>query len=126
MHRFHFLRTVTAAALAPLAALSPAVAGDQEIDPSKFKRTFSDEFDGDQLDTTKWQAPEMPRQGSCRRVKSLVNLGSDEENAALNYLSPHTTRKGRYWETAPRELASLREKFHKPIVDDEPARNGTS
>ena len=54
------------------------------------------------------------------------NLGSDEENAALDYLSPHTTRDGRYWEIAPRELASLGKKFGKPVVDDEPARNGTS
>jgi hypothetical protein len=52
------------------------------------------------------------------------DLGSDAENAALDYLTPHTTRSGRYWETAPRELAALREKFRKPVVDDEPARNG--
>ena len=54
------------------------------------------------------------------------DLGSDEENAALDYLSPHTTRTGRHWETAPRELAGLREKFGKPVVDDEPARKGIS
>ena len=52
------------------------------------------------------------------------DLGSDAENAALDYLTPHTTRSGRYWETAPQELAALREKFRKPVVDDEPARNG--
>ena len=52
-------------------------------------------------------------------------LGSDEENHALDYLTPHTTRAGRYWEIAPQELASLRKKFGKPVVDDEPARNGT-
>ena len=52
------------------------------------------------------------------------DLGRDEENAALDYLTPHTTRSGRYWETAPQELAMLREKFLKPVVDDEPARNG--
>jgi hypothetical protein len=54
------------------------------------------------------------------------DLGSDEENAALDYLSPHTSRDGRYWEIAPKELGSLVEKFHKPVVDDEPARNGTA
>ena len=53
------------------------------------------------------------------------NLGSDDENAALDYLTPHTTRSGRYWEAAPLELAGLRKKFGKPVVDDEPARNGT-
>ncbi|WCJ57850.1 hypothetical protein NXS98_08895 [Fontisphaera persica] len=54
-------------------------------------------------------------------------LGSDEENAALDFLTPHTTRqgKGRHWEIAPREIASLLVKFKKPVVDDEPARNGT-
>ena len=52
------------------------------------------------------------------------DLGSDAENSDLDYLTPHTTRSGRYWETAPQELAVLREKFHKPVVDDEPARNG--
>jgi hypothetical protein len=52
------------------------------------------------------------------------DLGSDVENTALDYLTPHTTRSGRYWETAPRELAALQKKFGKPVVDDEPARNG--
>ena len=52
------------------------------------------------------------------------DFGKDAENSALDYLTPHTTRSGRYWETAPQELAALREKFHKPVVDDEPARNG--
>lgn len=54
-------------------------------------------------------------------------LGSDEENQALDYLTPHTTRQGkrRHWEVAPRELESLIKKFNKPVVDDEPARNGT-
>jgi hypothetical protein len=54
-------------------------------------------------------------------------LGGDEENRALDYLTPHTSRQnsGRHWEVAPRELESLLKKFQKPVVDDEPARNGT-
>ncbi|GEM_PF-6437286 len=50
-----------------LAVGSPlfVAAKEPEIDLDKFKLTFSDEFDGNQLDTKKWQAPEMPRQGSC-------------------------------------------------------------
>lgn len=54
-------------------------------------------------------------------------LGSDEENAALDFLTPHTSRqnRGRPWEIAPREIGGLLEKFNKPVVDDEPARNGT-
>lgn len=54
-------------------------------------------------------------------------LGPDELNQALDYLTPHTSRqnKKRHWEVAPRELESLLKKFQKPVVDDEPARNGT-
>jgi hypothetical protein len=55
------------------------------------------------------------------------DLGSDEENGALDFLTPHTTRQGegRHWEIAPRQLAGLLKKFNKPVVDDEPARTGT-
>ncbi|MEI6178754.1 MAG: hypothetical protein WCS43_17820, partial [Verrucomicrobiota bacterium] len=53
-------------------------------------------------------------------------FGSDDENRALDYLSPHSSRGGRHWEMAPRELGSLVQKFGKPVVDDEPARNGTA
>jgi hypothetical protein len=54
-------------------------------------------------------------------------LGSDAENNAFDYLTPHTSRqgKGRHWEQAAKELEGLKNKFHKPVVDDEPARNGT-
>ena len=53
-------------------------------------------------------------------------LGSPEENRALDYLSPHTTRDDdRHWEMAPMEIAYLLGKYKKPVVDDEPARRGT-
>lgn len=54
-------------------------------------------------------------------------LGNDEENTALDYLTPHTARQesGRHWEIAPQQLEGLLKKFQKPVVDDEPARNGT-
>lgn len=56
------------------------------------------------------------------------DLGRDEENRALDYLTPHTARQGsgRHWEIAPKQLAGLVQKFNKPVVDDEPARTGTS
>jgi hypothetical protein len=54
-------------------------------------------------------------------------LGSIEENNALDYLSPHTTRDDeRHWEVAAEEVSYLLKKFGKPVVDDEPARKGTS
>jgi hypothetical protein len=55
-------------------------------------------------------------------------LGSDPENAALDFLTPHTARQGKspHWNVAPRQLAGLLQKYQKPVVDDEPARNGTS
>jgi hypothetical protein len=55
-------------------------------------------------------------------------LGDPPQNLALDYLTPHTSRQnaGRHWEIAPRELSYLLARYKKPVVDDEPARNGTS
>lgn len=54
-------------------------------------------------------------------------LGDVEQNRALDYLTPHTTRNGAapHWKSAPAEIAYLLRVFRKPVVDDEPARNGT-
>jgi len=55
------------------------------------------------------------------------HLGSLEENRKLDYLSPHTTREDtRHWEIAAKEIEYLLNKYRKPVVDDEPARTGTS
>lgn len=56
------------------------------------------------------------------------NLGDPKQNNALDYLSPHTSRQnvGRHWEVGPREIEYLLHRYKKPVVDDEPARNGTS
>jgi hypothetical protein len=57
------------------------------------------------------------------------DLGKDEENRVLDYLTPHTSRQSksrRHWEVAAQEAESLLKKFNKPVVDDEPARTGTS
>ena len=57
------------------------------------------------------------------------DLGRDEENRVLDYLTPHTSRQSKerkHWEVAAQEIESLLKKFNKPVVDDEPARNGTS
>jgi hypothetical protein len=54
-------------------------------------------------------------------------LGDPAQNAAVDYLTPHTSRQnvGRTWEIAPAEIKYLLERWRKPVVDDEPARNGT-
>jgi hypothetical protein len=54
-------------------------------------------------------------------------LGDDEQNEAYDLLTPHTIRRSPdapFWEVAPAQIASLIERFGKPVVDDEPARNG--
>jgi hypothetical protein len=55
-------------------------------------------------------------------------LGDWRQNHALDFLTPHTSRQnaGRPWEIAPKEIAYLLARYRKPVVDDEPARNGTS
>lgn len=54
--------------------------------------------------------------------------GMRGENEALDFLSPHTSRQGagKTWEIAPKEIAYLLARYRKPVVDDEPARNGTA
>jgi hypothetical protein len=55
-------------------------------------------------------------------------LGDPTQNNALDFLTPHTSRQtaGRTWEIAPKEIAYLLARYRKPVVDDEPARNGTA
>lgn len=57
-----------------------------------------------------------------------VLIGMRGEMELLDFLSPHTSRQGagRTWEIAPKEIAYLSARFRKPVVDDEPARNGTA
>lgn len=54
-------------------------------------------------------------------------LGDQKQNGLLDYLTPHTTRQnaGKPWLHAPEEIRYLVARFHKPVVSDEPARNGT-
>jgi len=54
------------------------------------------------------------------------NLGDYEQNTALDYLSPHTSREtDSHWRLVPLEVAYLLARYKKPVVDNEPARNGT-
>jgi hypothetical protein len=54
------------------------------------------------------------------------NLGEETQNKALDLLTPHTIRRGsgRFWEVAPQQIAALLDMYHKPVIDDEPARTG--
>jgi hypothetical protein len=56
-----------------------------------------------------------------------VLIGMRGEMEALDFLTPHTSRQGsgRTWEIAPKEISYLLARYRKPVVDDEPARNGT-
>jgi hypothetical protein len=60
---------------------------------------------------------------------SITNsFGEDKNNKALDYLTPHTVRQSasdKHWEVAPLEIGYLLKRYRKPVVDDEPARNGT-
>jgi hypothetical protein len=55
-------------------------------------------------------------------------LGEPEQQRVLDYLSPHTSRQniGKSWIVAPAEIRYLLARYGKPVVDDEPARNGTA
>lgn len=55
-------------------------------------------------------------------------LGDRRQNEALDFLTPHTVRQyaGRHWEVAASEIEYLLKRYKKPVVDDEPARNGTA
>ncbi|MBL8220635.1 MAG: hypothetical protein JNL62_15495 [Bryobacterales bacterium] len=57
-----------------------------------------------------------------------VLLASPEETRLMDYFTPHTTRQrqGKPWEVGPAELEFLLKRYRKPVVDDEPARNGTA
>ena len=57
-----------------------------------------------------------------------VLAGPAEETALMDYLTPHTSRQnaGQPWEVAPAEIRYLIVRYGKPVVDDEPARNGTA
>ena len=59
---------------------------------------------------------------------SGVLTASPQETALMDYLTPHTSRQGagKPWVIAPAELRYLLARYRKPIVDDEPARNGTA
>lgn len=74
------------------------------------------------------------RRADPSRLVSNSSVGADgvfyhgrAESRALDFLTPHTARQvaGRHWSIAPAEVAYLLAAYEKPVIDDEPARNGT-
>ncbi len=68
-----------------------------------------------------------------RRVTSspgVANvLGSDEHNAAMDLLTPHTVRRSAerpFWEVAPEQVASLIARWNKPVIGGTAAGGGTT
>lgn len=57
-----------------------------------------------------------------------VLTASREETQVMDYLTPHTSRQdaGKPWEVGPAEIRYLIARYGRPVVDDEPARNGTA
>ncbi len=55
-------------------------------------------------------------------------LGDPSQNHLLDLLTPHTTRQsgGQPWRVAPEEIRMLLARYRKPVIDDEPARTGTT
>lgn len=63
----------------------------------------------------------------CNAPGNAGDLGDQAQNAVVDYLTPHTSRHGQpHWRTAPEEIRFLLARYQKPVVDDEPARNGTA
>ncbi|HBY58973.1 MAG TPA: hypothetical protein DEH78_04080 [Solibacterales bacterium] len=59
-------------------------------------------------------------------VAGVLTAGA-EETRLMDFLSPHTSRQGagKPWIVGPAEISYLLKRYRKPVVDDEPARNGT-
>jgi hypothetical protein len=57
--------------------------------------------------------------------KPFDHIGSEEHNKALDVLTPHTVRREfPFWYLAPAQVSWLLDTYKKPVIDDEPARNG--
>jgi hypothetical protein len=85
------------------------------------------EFSERVLDYIKIVRANDPARLVCNSAGNAGDLGDQAQNDAVDYLTPHTTRqRARHWEIVPQEIAYLLATYRKPVVDDEPARNGTA
>lgn len=53
-------------------------------------------------------------------------LGDEAQNTLMDVLTPHTNRQSPdgFWVVAPGQIELLLRRYQKPVIDDEPARNG--
>jgi hypothetical protein len=53
-------------------------------------------------------------------------LGDEQQNVLLDILTPHTVRTeaSNFWDVAADQIKFLLDTYHKPTIDDEPARCG--
>lgn len=53
-------------------------------------------------------------------------LGDEAQNTLMDVLTPHTNRQSPdgFWVIAPQQIELLIRQYKKPVIDDEPARNG--
>jgi beta-glucanase (GH16 family) len=58
----------------PLISAAPPAVKPRELDLAQFRLVWQDEFDGERLDTSRWQAPAVPRQGASRWDPSQVSV----------------------------------------------------
>ena len=63
---------------------------------------------------------------SIEHNKPFDHIGDEAHNKAMDVLTPHTVRREAFpfWYTAPAQIAWLVDTYKKPVIDDEPARNG--
>lgn len=112
--------------LAPAAADAAVAAVTRELMPfrSIFLQVWNEASDRvlEHLATIKCVDPQRLVTNSPGHASVL---GDEAQNEALDFLTPHTTRRPQPWDTAPRQIADLIARYRKPVVDDEPARNGT-
>ena len=63
---------------------------------------------------------------SMDRSKRFDHIGDAELNRTIDVLTPHTVRRQAFpfWYLAPAQIEYLLDTYHKPVIDDSPARHG--
>lgn len=122
------IRLAPAAATRAVAEVTRAVAPHRNL-AIQIWNEF-DEMALEHAETVKAADPARLVTNSSGVAGVLLARGRGEVERRLDYLTPHTSRQTDatepHWRVAPAEIAYLLRRFGKPVVDDEPARNGTA